>query len=46
MSLRQYLQFYANNHQLQNKRNETQALLNVVGDDEKINGNFLMGEKS
>lgn len=45
MSLRQYLQFHANNHQLQNKRNEAQALLNVVGDDGKIDGNFLMGEK-
>ena len=45
MSLRQYLQFYASNHQLQNKLNEAQALLNVVGDDGKIDGNFLNGRK-
>lgn len=45
MSFRQYLQFHANNHESENKRKEAQALLNVVGDDGNIDGNFLTGEK-
>lgn len=45
MSFRQYLQFHANNHESGNKRKEAQALLNVVGDDGNIDGNFLTGEK-
>lgn len=45
MTYRQYLQFHANNHQSENKRKEAQALLNVVGDDGNIDGNFLTGER-
>lgn len=45
MSYRQYLQYHANNHPSDIKRSEAQALLNVVGDDMNINGNFLTGEK-
>lgn len=44
-SYRQYLQYHANNHPSAAKRAEAQALLNVVGDDQRINGNFLMGQK-
>ena len=44
-SYRQYLQYHANNHPSAAKRAEAQALLNVVGDDGRINGNFLTGEK-
>lgn len=45
MSYRQYLQYHANNHPSEIKRNEAQALLNVVGDDMNLDGNFLTGEK-
>ena len=45
MSYRQYLQYHANNHPSDIKRSEAQALLNVVGDDTNIDGNFLTGEK-
>lgn len=45
MSYRQYLQYHANNHPSSTKRAEAQALLNVVGDDQRINGNFLTGER-
>ncbi|MBF1037285.1 MAG: hypothetical protein HXL09_01050 [Candidatus Nanosynbacter sp.] len=45
MSYRQYLQYHANNHPSDIKRSEAQALLNVVGDDMNIDGNFLTGEK-
>ena len=44
-SYRQYLQYHANNHPSAAKRAEAQALLNVVGDDQRINGNFLTGER-
>lgn len=44
-SYRQYLQYHANNHPSATKRAEAQALLNVVGDDGRINGNFLTGER-
>ena len=44
-SYRQYLQYHANNHPSAAKRAEAQALLNVVGDDGRINGNFLTGER-
>lgn len=36
-SYRQYLQYHANNHPSAAKRAEAQALLNVVGDDQRIN---------
>ncbi len=39
-SLRQYLQ-PCNNHPSAAKRAEAQALLNKVGDDGKLDGNFL-----
>ncbi len=42
-SLRQYLQYHANNHPSAAKRAEAQALLNVTGDDGGLNGYFLMG---
>ena len=42
-SLRQYLQYHANNHPSATKRAEAQALLNVTGDDGGLNGYFLMG---
>lgn len=45
MSYRQYLQYHANNHPSEIKRSEAQALLNVVGDDMNLDGNFLTGEK-
>lgn len=45
MTYRQYLQYHANNHPSEIKRNEAGALLNIVGDDRKINGHFLTGEK-
>lgn len=45
MTYRQYLQYHANNHASAAKRNEARALLNVVGDDGNIDGNFLTGEK-
>lgn len=41
---RQYLQYHANNHPSDVKRKEAQALLNVVGNDRNLNGNFLMGQ--
>lgn len=44
-SYRQYLQYHANNHPSAAKRAEAQALLNVVGDDQRINGNFLTGRR-
>ena len=44
-SLRQYLQYHANNHPSAAKRAEAQALLNKVGDDGKLDGNFLMGQR-
>lgn len=44
-SLHQYLQYHANNNPGGVRRNEAQALLNVVGDDGRINGNFLTGER-
>lgn len=44
-SLRQYLQYHVNNHPSAAKRAEAQALLNKVGDDGKLDGNFLMGQK-
>ena len=42
-SYRQYLQYHANNHPSATKRAEAQALLNQVGDDQRLNGYFLMG---
>lgn len=45
MSPREYLQYHANNHGSQIKRNESQALLNKMGDDWKLDGNFLTGER-
>ena len=42
---RQYLQYHANNHPSAAKRAEAKALLNVVGDDGNLDGNFLMGQK-
>lgn len=45
MSPREYLQYHANNHGSQAKRNEAQALLNKMGDDWKLDGNFLTGER-
>lgn len=42
-SYRQYLQYHANNHPSDTKRREAQALLNVVGDDRRLDGNFLTG---
>lgn len=44
-SLRQYLQYHANNNPGAAKRAEAQALLNKVGDDGKLDGNFLTGQK-
>lgn len=44
-SLRQYLQYHANNHPSAAKRAEAQALLNKVGDDGKLDGNFLTGQR-
>lgn len=44
-SYRQYLQYHANNHPSATKRAEAQALLNQVGDDGNLNGNFLMGQR-
>ena len=44
-SLRQYFQYHANNHPSAAKRNEAQALLNKVGDDGRLDGNFLMGQR-
>ena len=44
-SLRQYLQYHANNHPSAAKRVEAQALLNKVGDDGKLDGNFLTGQR-
>lgn len=45
-SLRQYLQYHANNHPSATKRAEAQALLNVTGDDGGLNGYFLMSQKN
>ncbi|TWO98860.1 hypothetical protein EUA78_00565 [TM7 phylum sp. oral taxon 351] len=45
MTYRQYLQHHADTHWADVKRQEAQALLNVVGDDKKLDGNFLTGEK-
>ena len=42
---RQYLQYHANNHPSAAKRAEAQALLNVVGDDGNLDGNFLTGRR-
>lgn len=44
-SLRQYLQYHVNNHPSAAKRAEAQALLNKVGDDGRLDGNFLTGQK-
>ena len=44
-SLRQYLQYHANNNPGAARRAEAQALLNKVGDDGKLDGNFLTGQK-
>lgn len=44
-SLRQYLQYHVNNHPSDAKRAEAQALLNKVGDDGRLDGNFLTGQK-
>lgn len=44
-SYRQYLQYHALNNPGAARRAEAQALLNQVGDDGKLNGNFLMGQK-
>lgn len=44
-SLRQYFQYHANNHPSAAKRAEAQALLNKVGDDGRLDGNFLTGQK-
>lgn len=45
-SYRQYLQYHALNNPGAARRAEAQALLNQVGDDGKLNGNFLMGQKN
>nr|DAS57156.1 MAG TPA: hypothetical protein [Caudoviricetes sp.] len=44
-SLRQYLQYHANNNPGGVRRSEAQALLNKVGDDGRLDGNFLMGQR-
>ena len=44
-SLRQYLQYHVNNHPSDAKRAEAQAMLNKVGDDGRLDGNFLTGQK-
>ena len=44
-SYRQYLQYHALNNPGAARRAEAQALLNQVGDDGNLNGNFLMGQK-
>ena len=44
-SLRQYLQYHVNNHPSDTKRAEAQAMLNKVGDDGRLDGNFLTGQK-
>ena len=44
-SYRQYLQYHALNNLGAARRAEAQALLNQVGDDDNLNGNFLMGQK-
>lgn len=44
-SLRQYLQYHVNNHPSATKRAEAQALLNKVGDDGRLDGNFLTGQR-
>lgn len=43
-SYRQYLQYHALNNPGAARRAEAQALLNQVGDDGNLNGNFLMGQ--
>ena len=45
-SYRQYLQYHALNNPGAARRAEAQALLNQVGDDGNLNGNFLMGQKN
>ena len=45
-SYRQYLQYHALNNPGAARRAEAQALLNQVGDDDNLNGNFLMGQKN
>ena len=44
-SYRQYLQYHALNNPGAARRAEAQALLNQVGDDGNLNGNFLMSQK-
>ncbi len=45
-SLRQYLQYHANNNPGAARRAEAQALLNVTGNDGGLNGYFLMVQKN